>query len=44
MIHPLVLGTGPRLSTDKVEAMPRLAGSVASDTGMVVATYESPST
>jgi dihydrofolate reductase len=40
MIHPLVLGTGRRLFPGGVHVSLRLSGSVASATGVVIATYE----
>jgi dihydrofolate reductase len=40
MIHPLVLGTGRRLFPVGVEVKLRLTDSVATPTGVVVATYE----
>lgn len=40
MIHPLVLGTGRRLFPDGVHASLRLTDSVATTTGLVIATYE----
>jgi dihydrofolate reductase len=40
MIHPLVLGTGRRLFPGKVHVPLRLAESVATPTGVVIATYE----
>ena len=40
MIHPLVLGTGLRLFPGGVHVSLRLTGSVATATGMVIATYE----
>jgi dihydrofolate reductase len=40
MIHPLVLGTGRRLFSEGVHAPLRLAGSVTTATGVVIATYE----
>jgi dihydrofolate reductase len=40
MIHPLVLGRGRRLFPDGVEVRLRLTDSVATPTGVVIATYE----
>jgi dihydrofolate reductase len=40
MIHPLVLGTGRRLSPGGVHVSLRLTGSVTTATGVVIATYE----
>lgn len=40
MIHPLVLGTGRRLFPAGVHVSLRLTGSVATATGVVIATYE----
>jgi len=40
MIHPLVLGTGRRLFPDKVHVPLRLTESVATPTGVVIATYQ----
>lgn len=40
MIHPLVLGTGRRLFPAGVQAPLRLANSVTTATGVVIATYE----
>jgi dihydrofolate reductase len=40
MIHPLVLGTGKRLFPDGVEVPLCLIDSVATPTGVVIATYE----
>lgn len=40
MIHPLVLGTGRRLFPAGVHASLRLAHSVTTATGVVIATYE----
>jgi dihydrofolate reductase len=40
MIHPLVLGTGRRLFPDGVHVSLRLTDSVATATGVVIATYE----
>jgi dihydrofolate reductase len=40
MIHPLVLGRGRRLFPDKVDVSLRLADSVTTDSGVVIATYE----
>ena len=40
MIHPLVLGTGRRLFPEGVEVKLRLTHSVATPSGVVVATYE----
>ena len=40
MIHPLVLGTGRRLFPEGVHVSLRLADSVTSATGVVIATYE----
>jgi dihydrofolate reductase len=40
MIHPLVLGTGRRLFPEGVQLPLRLISSVASATGVVIATYE----
>ncbi|MBV9845023.1 MAG: dihydrofolate reductase family protein, partial [Kutzneria sp.] len=40
MIHPLVLGTGRRLFQEGVHIPLRLANSVTTATGVVIATYE----
>lgn len=40
MIHPLVLGTGRRLFPEDVHVSLRLTDSVATATGIVIATYE----
>ena len=40
MIHPLVLGTGRRLFPDGVRSTLRLIDSVATTTGVLIATYE----
>ena len=40
MIHPLVLGTGRRLFAEGVHLSLRLTDSVATATGVVIATYE----
>jgi dihydrofolate reductase len=40
MIHPLVLGTGRRLFPRGVHLPLRLTDSVATATGVVIATYE----
>lgn len=40
MIHPLVLGWGRRLFPEGVEVKLRLTDSVATPTGVVIATYE----
>lgn len=40
MIHPVVLGRGRRLFPDGTSSMLRLTDSVATPTGVVVATYE----
>jgi dihydrofolate reductase len=40
MIHPLVLGAGRRMFTDGVRATLRLSESVATSTGVLLATYE----
>lgn len=40
MIHPLVLGTGRRLFPDGVHVPLRLSNSVATATGVVIASYE----
>jgi dihydrofolate reductase len=40
MIHPLVLGTGRRLFPEGVEVPLRLAESVSTPAGVVIATYE----
>jgi dihydrofolate reductase len=40
MIHPLVLGAGRRLFPDGTEASLRLVDSIATKTGVLVATYE----
>jgi dihydrofolate reductase len=40
MIHPLVLGTGRRLFPEGLHVSLRLADSVTSATGVVIATYE----
>ncbi len=40
MIHPLVLGSGRRLFPEKVEVSLRLVDSVATPTGVLIATYE----
>jgi dihydrofolate reductase len=40
MIHPLVLGSGRRLFPDGVQVTLRLLQSVATATGMVIASYE----
>jgi dihydrofolate reductase len=40
MIHPLVLGTGRRLFPEGVHVPLRLTSSVATATGVVIATYE----
>ena len=40
MIHPLVLGNGRRLFPEGVEVKLRLTDSVATPTGVVIATYE----
>ena len=40
MIHPLVLGTGRRLFPEGVHVSLRLTDSVATATGIVIATYE----
>lgn len=40
LIHPLVLGSGRRLFPDGTPAGLRLAGSVPTTTGVVIATYE----
>ena len=40
MIHPLVLGTGRRLFPEGVDASLRLADSVTTADGVVIATYE----
>ena len=40
MIHPLVLGTGRRLFPEGIEVSLRLTDSVATATGVVIATYE----
>ncbi len=40
MIHPLVLGTGRRLFPGGVNLSLRLTGSIATTTGVVIATYE----
>jgi dihydrofolate reductase len=40
MIHPLVLGSGRRLFPANVHVTLRLTDSVATATGVVIATYE----
>ena len=40
MIHPLVLGSGRRLFPANVHSTLRLTDSVATATGVVIATYE----
>jgi dihydrofolate reductase len=40
MIHPLVLGSGRRLFSENVPASLRLIDSVATATGLVIASYE----
>jgi dihydrofolate reductase len=40
MIHPLVLGTGRRMFPDGVQTTLRLSESVATSTGVLLATYE----
>lgn len=40
MIHPMVLGTGRRLFPEGVDVKLRLTDSVATPTGVVIATYE----
>ena len=40
MIHPIVLGSGRRLFPDNVEAPLRLADSLTTTTGIIIATYE----
>jgi dihydrofolate reductase len=40
MIHPLVLGSGRRLFSENVNVRMRLTDSVATETGIVIATYE----
>ena len=40
LIHPLVLGSGQRLFPDGVAVALRLAGSVTTTTGVVIATYQ----
>jgi dihydrofolate reductase len=40
MVHPLVLGHGRRLFPEKVSAPLRLTGSVATPSGVLIATYE----
>ncbi len=40
MIHPLVLGTGRRMFPEGVAAMLRLTDSIATPTGVLIATYE----
>lgn len=40
MTHPLVLGAGRRLFPEGVEAKLRLTDSLATPSGVVVATYE----
>lgn len=40
LIHPLVLGTGLRLFDGAESAKLRLVGSVATGTGVIIATYE----
>ena len=40
MIHPLVLGTGRRLFPEGVQVPLRLADSVITSTGVVIASYE----
>jgi hypothetical protein len=40
MIHPLVLGTGRRLFPGGVHVSLRLADSLTTATGVVIATYE----
>jgi dihydrofolate reductase len=40
MIHPLVLGTGRRLFPDSAHARLRLTHSVATATGVLIATYQ----
>lgn len=41
MIHPIVLGTGRRLFPDGTQASLRLVDSLATSTGVLIATYES---
>jgi len=43
MIHPLLLGSGQRLfdQDDRVSRL-RLLSSAATDTGVIIATYQSP--
>lgn len=41
MFHPLVLGTGRRLFPDGTQASLRLVDSLATSTGVLIATYES---
>jgi dihydrofolate reductase len=40
MIHPLVLGTGRRLFPEGVQVHLRLADSLITSTGVVIASYE----
>jgi|SRR5579862_5349845 len=40
MIHPVVLGTGRRMFPEGVAAMLRLTDSIATPTGVLIATYE----
>jgi dihydrofolate reductase len=40
MIHPLVLGTGRRLFPEGVQVPLRLADSLITSTGVVIASYE----
>lgn len=40
MIHPLVLGSGRRLFPSGVHRLLRLTESVATPTGVIIATYE----
>ncbi len=40
LIHPLVLGSGHRLFADGAPATLRLASSVTTTTGVIIATYQ----
>jgi dihydrofolate reductase len=40
LIHPLVLGSGRRMFPEGVQVALRLAGSVATTTGVLIATYQ----
>ena len=40
LIHPLVLGSGRRMFPEGVQAALRLAGSVTTTTGVLIATYQ----